>query len=47
MKGFENWCDISKNGKYELTVSIDHEDAYELTLFVKTIGGKATVYNVL
>lgn len=45
--GLESWGDISKNGNYELSVKIDHEDAYEFTLFVKVNDKKATIYNVL
>jgi hypothetical protein len=45
--GFENWEDLSKDGSYELKVKIDHEDAYELTLFTTIKDGKITIYNVL
>jgi len=45
--GFEDWCDISKDGKYELQTKINHEDAYELTLYIDVKNGKITVYNVL
>lgn len=45
--GFESWGDISKNGKYELSIKIDHEDAYELTLFTEVNNNKATITNVL
>ena len=45
--GFEKWCDISNDGTYELNVKINHEDAYELTIFIKTNNGKITVNNVL
>ena len=45
--GFDKWCDISKDGKYELNVGIDHPHAYQFTLFVETKDGKATIYNVL
>jgi len=45
--GFESWADISKDGEYELTVKIDHEDAYEFTLFTKVENQKVTVKNVL
>jgi len=45
--GFDNWDDISIDGKYELNVKIDHEDAYELTIFIQTSNGLITVNNVL
>ena len=45
--GFELWSDLSVNGKYELNVRIDHEDAYEFCLFVEINDKKATIYNVL
>ena len=45
--GHENWEDISKDGKYELMVKIDHEDAYEFTIMAEVKDGKVTVYNVL
>jgi len=45
--GFESWTDISKDGEYELAVKIDHEDAYEFTLFTKVENQKVTVKNVL
>ncbi|MEA3554922.1 MAG: hypothetical protein U9R39_11080 [Campylobacterota bacterium] len=45
--GFDSWGDLSQNGKYELNVKINHEGAYEFTLFVEVNDKKATVYNVL
>ena len=45
--GFDSWCDISNDGNYELNSKVDHEDAYELTLFITTKDGKVTVNNVL
>ncbi|MEA3289927.1 MAG: hypothetical protein U9Q04_07055 [Campylobacterota bacterium] len=45
--GFDTWGDISLNGEYELKVKIDHEDAYEITLFVNVDDKKVTVNNVL
>ncbi len=47
LKGLNFWVNISNDGEYKLTVSIDHKDAYELTLFVKVLNKKATIYNVL
>ena len=47
IKGIDNWCDISNDGKYELSVGIDHEDAYIFTLYVNVKDKKATIYNVL
>ena len=47
IQGIESWCDISKDGKYELLVGIDHEDAYEFTLYINVENKKATIYNVL
>ena len=45
--GFENWPDISQNGNYELNVKVNHEDAYEFTLYVDAKEQKVTVVNVL
>lgn len=45
--GFDTWCDIRKNGKYELNLKINHEDAYELSIFIINENGKITVTNVL
>lgn len=45
--GFEAWEDISNDGEYQLTVKVDHEDAYEFTLYVSIKNEKATVNNVL
>jgi len=47
LQGLNNWCDISKNGKYELTVGIDHEDAYEFTLYINVQSGIVSMENVL
>jgi len=35
------------DGEYELNCKIDHEDAYELTLFVEIKDGLVSVKNVL
>ncbi|MEA3512312.1 MAG: hypothetical protein U9R37_01785 [Campylobacterota bacterium] len=45
--GYENWSDISKDGNYELNAKINHEDAYEFTIYIEVKNNKATVYNVL
>lgn len=45
--GFDTWPDISDDGEYELGVKIDHEDAYEFTIFIKVEDLKVSVVNVL
>ncbi|MFZ9659770.1 MAG: hypothetical protein ACO29X_04390 [Arcobacteraceae bacterium] len=45
--GFEAWCDICEDGAYELKVKINHEDAYEFTIFATTKDGLISVVNVL
>ena len=45
--GFDRWPDISNNGEYQLNVKVDHEDAYEFTIYIKTEGNKVSVVNVL
>ena len=45
--GYDSWDDISQNGEYELPIKIDHEHAYEFTIYAKTEDGKVTIYNVL
>ncbi|MBI3874018.1 MAG: hypothetical protein HY307_03320 [Arcobacter sp.] len=45
--GFETWEDISQNGKYQLMVRINHEDAYIFTIFVVVQDGLITVEKVL
>ena len=47
LQGIDKWCDISKDGKYELTVGINHEDAYEFTLYINVESGILSIYNVL
>ncbi len=47
LKGQDTWCDYTTDGKYELTISIDHEDAYEFTIYIETKDGKVSVVNVL
>jgi len=45
--GLENWVDLNDDGDFELTAKVNHEDAYELTLYVSSKDGKVTVNNVL
>ncbi len=45
--GFDSWGDISENGKYELTIKINHPNAYEFNLFVNVQDRKATIINIL
>jgi len=45
--GLDNWVDLNTDGEYELNVKVNHEDAYELTLYVSSKDGKITVNNVL
>jgi hypothetical protein len=47
LTGQENWCDYSADGEYKLNIQIDHEDAYEFTIHIKTKDGKVSVVNVL
>ncbi len=45
--GSEKWPDLKQDGEYELPIRPDHEDAYELTLYVTCKNCKVTVTNVL
>ena len=45
--GIDKWVDISADGDYELNAKVNHEDAYELTIYITTKDGKVTVNNVL
>jgi len=45
--GFDSWGDLSQDGNYQLSIKIDHEDAYEFTLHTAIANQKATIYNVL
>lgn len=45
--GSNLWQDISKDGKYKLNAKVNHEDAYEFTIFVESTNGKITVLNIL
>ena len=45
--GQDSWPDLTQESSYELPIRPDHEDAYELTLYVTCKGCKVTVTNVL
>jgi len=45
--GFESWGDITTDGEYQLTIKINHENAYEFTLHIKNLDNKITIFNVL
>lgn len=45
--GFTSWDNLDTDGKYQLSVKIDHFDAYEFTLFVEVKKKKVSIYNVL
>ena len=45
--GFDTWPELKVNGKYEICVRHDHDDAYELTLHIDLEDSKITVNNVL
>jgi hypothetical protein len=45
--GFDSWQDLSNDGEYQLNIKIDHEDAYEFTLYTTIKNKKATITNVL
>ena len=45
--GFDEWPELKVDGKYEICVRHDHEDAYELTLHIELKDSKITVNNVL
>ena len=45
--GYNNWVDINNNGKYELNAKVNHESAYEFTLYIIVKDGQVTVTNVL
>lgn len=47
VSGYERWPDLHNDGEYELNIKIDHEDAYEFTLYIKVKGNKVSVVNVL
>jgi hypothetical protein len=45
--GIDKWPDLSKDGSYELTAKVNHEDAYELTIYITSNNGNISVTNVL
>jgi len=45
--GFDNWGDISSDGEYQLNVKVNHENAYEFTLYVTVKDSMVDVTNVL
>lgn len=45
--GFESWNDISQEGEHQLNIKIDHENAYEFTIHLKSSNNLLTVFNVL
>ena len=45
--GFETWPPLEENKNYELLCKIDHEYAYECTLFVTIKNNLCSVTNVL
>ncbi len=47
LNGIDTWCDFTADGKYELAIGIDHEVAYEFTVYIETKDNKVSVYNVL
>lgn len=47
LAGYESWPDFQKDGEYELNIKIDHEEAYEFTLYIKVDNSKVSVVNVL
>jgi hypothetical protein len=47
LSGFDSWPELHQDGKYELSVKIDHEDAYEFTIYGIVEDGKISVVNVL
>ncbi|MBD3840365.1 MAG: hypothetical protein IE909_00525 [Campylobacterales bacterium] len=45
--GFDKWPDIAHDGTYELNAKVDHEHAYEFTIYIQVDNGFVTVQNVL
>jgi hypothetical protein len=45
--GFDSWPNLELDGKYELNAKVDHEHAYEFTIYVDVVNGKVKVTNVL
>ncbi len=45
--GLDSWSDNPLDGDYSLPIKINHEHAYEFTLYVRVLENKATIINVL
>ncbi len=45
--GFDLWPNLNNDGSYQLNIKIDHQHAYEFTLFVEVNNQKVTIKNVL
>ncbi len=45
--GQDSWTDISTDGSHEVTIKINHDDAYEFTIFIETKDNKSSVSKVL
>jgi hypothetical protein len=45
--GFENWSDLSNDKDYILNLKVDHEDAYEFSIYTSIKNDKASITNVL
>jgi hypothetical protein len=45
--GLDTWSNNPLDGEYTLQVNINHEHAYEFTLYINVLNNKATVTNVL
>ena len=46
LTGFDSWGTLN-DGKHELNIKVDHEDAYEFTIYTTVQDAKITVTNVL
>lgn len=47
IKFCEKWERIDGDGEYVLNVGIDHENAYEFSVYIKVTNNKASITNVL
>ncbi|QOG12458.1 hypothetical protein [Arcobacter sp. FWKO B] len=47
IKFCEKWECIDSDGEYVLNVGIDHENAYEFSVYIKVTNNKASITNVL
>ena len=45
--GIDEWQELADNSSYELNVKIDHENAYEFTLYCQAKDGKISITKVL